>query len=173
MATTLFEATAARFEQTLAATAAFLEKGRAHCAEQGLELAEVVETRLHPDMLPLRFQIVATAHHGAGALASAQSGEFAPPPPSDGMDYAALQQCVADALAQVRAVDAASLNALEGNDLIFKLGEQQIPFTVGDFLLSFSIPNFYFHATTTYDILRQLGAPVGKRDFLGRMLIKR
>ena len=167
MATTLFEATAARFEQTLAATAAFLEKGRAHCEEQGLELAEVVETRLHPDMLPLRFQIVATA------LASAQSGEFAPPPPSDGMDYAALQQFVADALSQVQAVDAASLNALEGNDLIFKLGEQQIPFTVGDFLLSFSIPNFYFHATTTYDILRQLGAPVGKRDFLGRMLIKR
>ena len=78
MATTLFEATAARFEQTLAATAAFLEKGRAHCEEQGLELAEVVETRLHPDMLPLRFQIVATAHHAAGALASAQSGEFTP-----------------------------------------------------------------------------------------------
>ena len=172
MSTTLFHATAARFEQTLSATAGFLEKGRVHCEEQGLDLAEVVDTRLHADMLPLRFQVVSTAHHAAGALEAARTGEFRPPPSSDGMDFAALQHRIEEALAEVRAVDAEALNALAGNDLTFRLGEQKIPFLVGDFLLSFSIPNFYFHATTTYDILRHLGAPLGKRDFLGQMLIK-
>ena len=76
MATTLYEATAGRFEQTLAATAAFLEKGRTHCEANNIDLGELVEKQLYPDMLPFRFQVVATAHHAAGALASARTGEF-------------------------------------------------------------------------------------------------
>ncbi len=59
------------------------------------------------------------------------------------------------------------INALEGNDMRFEMGDLKIPFTTAGFILSFSFPNFYFHATTTYDILRWKGAELGKMDFLG------
>ena len=55
--------------------------------------------------------------------------------------------------------------------MVFAIGDREMPFTNQNFLLTFSLPNFYFHATTTYDILRMLGVPLGKMDFLGRMKI--
>ena len=171
MSTTLYEATVARFEQTLTATAGFLAKGREHFESEGVALDDIVESRLHPDMAPFRFQVISTVHHSAGALEGAQSGQFAPPPNSDGVDYTTLEQKVQDALATVKDMTAEKLLSLEDNPLVFALGEQKIPFRVGNFLLSFSIPNFYFHSTTTYDLLRHKGVPVGKRDFLGQLLI--
>jgi uncharacterized protein len=65
------------------------------------------------------------------------------------------------------------VNALEGKDVTFKVRDMTMPFTAEDFLLSFSLPNFYFHATTAYDILRLKGVPLGKRDFMGRMRLKK
>jgi uncharacterized protein len=173
MATTLYEATAGRFEQTLTATAAFLEKGRVHFTENGMSLDDLVEARLYPDMLPFRFQVVSAAHHSAGALDAVKTGEFRPPPNSDGMDYSALEARVAEALEKVRTADVDALLGAENNDLVFKLGDREMPFLAGEFLLSFSIPNFFFHATTTYDLLRTHGVPVGKRDFIGRMQMKK
>jgi hypothetical protein len=172
MSASLYEATAARFEQTLTALTSVLAKGREHCAAQDINLDGVLNSRLYPDMLPLSFQVVSSAHHSAGALAAARSGEFAPPPRPDDVDYAALETCMADALAAVQSFKASELHELEDNDLVFRLGKNELPFKVGDFLLSFSIPNFFFHATTTYDLLRMQGVPIGKRDFLGRMLMK-
>ena len=64
------------------------------------------------------------------------------------------------------------VNALVGRDVTFKLGERALPFTAEGFLMSFSLPNFFFHATTAYDILRHKGAPIGKRDFMGRLTLK-
>ena len=62
--------------------------------------------------------------------------------------------------------------ALEGKDVTFQIRDTKIPFTAEGFVQSFSLPNFYFHATTAYDILRSKGVPLGKRDFLGRMRLK-
>jgi hypothetical protein len=56
--------------------------------------------------------------------------------------------------------------------MVFQLGERQMPFTVENFLMSFSTPNLHFHATTAYDILRSKGVPLGKRDYMGRMRLK-
>jgi hypothetical protein len=64
------------------------------------------------------------------------------------------------------------VNSCEGKDVIFSVGDRKIPFTAEGFLQSFSLPNFYFHATTAYDILRNKGVPLGKRDFLGKMKLK-
>ena len=172
MTASLYEATVARFEQTLTALAGVLEKSRVHLESEGTDLATVVNSKLYPDMLPFSFQVVSAAHHSAGALRAARSGEFAPPPRPENVSYAELEQQVADALEVVRAFESAELAGLENNDLIFRLGEREMPFLVGNFLLSFSIPNFFFHATTAYDLLRMQGAPLGKRDFLGQMLIK-
>ena len=96
-----------------------------------------------------------------------------PPPPMPKHGYAGLVQQLADARAALEAVTPAEVEALSGRDMTFAMGELKIPFTVETFLLSFSLPNFYFHAATAYDILRAQGVPLGKRDFLGRMRIKR
>ena len=60
-----------------------------------------------------------------------------------------------------------------GRDVSFKVGDRALPFTAEGFLMSFSLPNFFFHATTAYDILRHRGVPLGKRDFMGRLKLKR
>ena len=65
------------------------------------------------------------------------------------------------------------MNALADREVVFAIGDIRMPFTGANFLLSFSQPNFYFHATTAYDLVRMLGVPVGKRDFLGRMRLAR
>ena len=64
------------------------------------------------------------------------------------------------------------MNALEGKDVTFQFKDFKLPFTAENFLLSFSLPNFYFHATTAYDILRHKGVPLGKRDFTGKLRLK-
>ena len=64
------------------------------------------------------------------------------------------------------------MNDLEGKDVTFKIGEFKLPFTAEGFLMSFSLPNFYFHSATAYDILRNKGVPLGKRDFMGKMRTK-
>ena len=101
-----------------------------------------------------------------------KKGEFSPPETAD-QNYEVLQGMVEGALKEIQGIDRGELEARGGADLTFRMGKNRIPFTVEDFLLSFSIPNFYFHATTTYDILRSQGVPVGKMDFLGNLQVKR
>ena len=76
------------------------------------------------------------------------------------------------ASAALSALKPEEVNALVGRDVVFKIGDRSMPFTAEGFLMSFSLPNFYFHATTAYDILRHKGVPVGKRDFMGHMRLK-
>ena len=64
------------------------------------------------------------------------------------------------------------MNALEGGEVVFQIQDFKMPFTAEGFLMSFSLPNFYFHATTAYDILRSKGVPLGKRDYMGQMRMK-
>ncbi len=123
-------------------------------------------------MLPFRFQIVSVAHHSRGAMEAAKNGVFAPSSGKPDLDFAALQALVTEARDELSALTPEAVNALVGRDVIFKMGERSMPFTAEGFLMSFSLPNFYFHATTTYDILRHKGAPLGKRDFMGRLKLK-
>ena len=173
MAFSLYDATVANYLQILGAVGGFLENSLTHFREKGIDPAEIVEARLTPDMLPLRFQIVSVAHHSRGAMEAAQNGVFAPPSGKSDLDYAALQRLVTEARTELSGLKPESVNALVGRDVIFKLGDRALPFITEDFLMSFSLPNFFFHATTAYDILRHKGAPLGKRDFMGRMKLKR
>lgn len=171
MAITLYDLSVGCFLQTLGAVEGFLAKGLTHCQEKGIDPNEIVETRLFSDMLPFRFQIVAVAHHSAGALEGAKAGQFSPPGPSTA-DYAGLQKLVADARNTLEELTPGEVNALEGKDVTFSVRDMNLPFKAEGFLQSFSLPNFFFHATTTYDILRTKGVALGKRDFLGRMKLK-
>jgi uncharacterized protein len=172
MAFSLYDATVANYLQILGAVGGFLEKSLTHFRENGIDPAEIVETRLTPDMLPFRFQIVSVAHHSRGAMEAAQNGVFVPPSGKPDLDYAALQALVAEARDELAALTPESVGALVGRDVTFKVGERALPFTAEDFLMSFSLPNFFFHAATAYDILRHKGAPIGKRDFMGRLKMK-
>jgi len=172
MALSLYDITIPIFTQTLSALAGVLEKAEVHCAEKNMSPQDWVDARLFSDMAPLSFQVKQTAAHSAGALAAVQKGVFSPditPPPET---YAALKSVVTDALDALARYTPADINALEGRDMRFEFRERVLPFTAENFLLSFSLPNFYFHATTAYDILRHNGVPLGKRDFMGALRLK-
>jgi uncharacterized protein len=171
MAISLYDVSVTSYLQTLQAVSGFLEKGIAHLQAEGKDPDRFVETRLFPDMLDFRFQVVSAAHHSLGAIEGAKSGVYSPPVPK-GEDYAGLQQRVADAIAGLQALTREEVEALEEKDMAFVMGERRLPFTVEKFILSFSLPNFHFHATTAYDILRSHGVPLGKRDYIGRLQMK-
>ncbi|MGD8417972.1 MAG: DUF1993 domain-containing protein [Pseudomonadales bacterium] len=173
MALSLYDVSVGSYLQMLGATSGYLEKGAGHCAENGIDLDEVVETRLWPDMLPFRFQVISVVHHSLGAIKGIKAGLFTPPDGYGEPDYDGLQKLVADARAELEGLDRGEIDALVGKDMAFGLGERKLPFVAEDFVLSFSLPNLYFHATTAYDILRNKGVPLGKRDFMGALRIKR
>jgi hypothetical protein len=168
----LYDATVANFQQGLAALDAILARAPAHFEQQGTPLADIVAARLAPDMLPFSFQVVSASHHSLGALSGARQGLFKPPSRAGGLDFAGLQALVAQARQGLDALTRDEVNALQGRDMVFELGERRLPFVAEDFLMSFSLPNFYFHTTTAYDLLRLHGMPLGKRDFLGRLRLK-
>jgi hypothetical protein len=173
MAITLYDAAVAPFIQTLTGLAGFLDRGLSHCQDNAIDPQEIVETRLFPDMLPFWFQVASASHHSLGAVEGVREGLFSPPgAPSERFTYASLQKLTADSIAALKALDPAEVNGWEGKDVGFKFGERTMPFTAEGFLLSFSKPNMYFHATTAYDILRTKGVPLGKRDFMGPLKLK-
>jgi hypothetical protein len=172
VAISLYDLTVASYLQTLGGVSGFLERGVAHCQDNNIDPESIVETRLWDDMLPFRFQIISVAHHSRGAIEGAKKGAFGPPSESRPLNYAQLQELVADAAAALKALSPADVNALEGNEVTFQMRDFRIPFTAENFLMSFSMPNFYFHAATAYDILRSKGVPLGKRDFMGAMRMK-
>jgi hypothetical protein len=173
MAFSLYDASVANYLQILGAVAGYMDKAAAHFKEKGTDLEQIVTTRLFDDMLPFRFQIVSVAHHSHGAIEAVQKGVFSPEMGKQDLKYADLQKLVADATTSLTALQPDAVNALAGRDVMFQFGERKMPFTAAEFLMSFSLPNFFFHATTAYDILRHKGVPLGKRDFMGKLRIKR
>ena len=173
MAISLYDLSVANYLQTLGAVEGFLGKGLAHFQEAKADPNAILDERLCGDMLPFKFQVWATAHHSLGAIKGVKEGVFGPPAAIPAtMDYAGLQKVVTEAREALQKVKPEEVDAVQGKDLTFQLPTMKIPFTAENFLLSFSLPNFYFHATTAYDILRHKGVPIGKRDFLGRMRMK-
>ena len=172
MATSLYDMSVASYLQTLGGVAGFLDKGLAHFTTHKVDPNEVVETRLFADMLPFRFQLQSVAHHSLGAMEAVKSGVFLPPANLAPLDYHGLQKLIGDARDALKKLTPADVNAGEGRDVIFQIGERKLPFTAEGFLLSFSLPNFHFHAATAYDILRMKGVPLGKRDYLGALRLK-
>lgn len=172
MGISLYDATVLGFMQTVGAMEGVLQRGLAYCKEQGIDPNEIVETRLRPDMLPFRFQVVSVAKHSVGAIEDAKAGQFSMPPEAPALDYAGLQTVLADASAKLKTYTRDDVDALQGRDVLFNPGSVKMTFSAEDFLLSFALPNLHFHATTAYGILRAKGVPIGKRDYLGRLRVK-
>ena len=172
MATSLYDLSVACYLQTLTGVAGYLDKGLAHCTAANIDLNELVETRLYADMLPFRFQIQSVAHHSLGAIEGVKNGLFLPPSNLAMLDYQGLQKLIVDTRETLKKLTPVEVNALEGKDVAFQIRDMKIPFTAEGFILSFSLPNFHFHAATAYGMLRSKGVPLGKRDYMGQMRIK-
>ena len=170
--TSLFDITVDTFDRTLGAMTGILKKGREHLMAEGADLTAALEASLHPDMKPLRFQIVSVGMHSLGALQAVRDGVFAVSNMHEGVDYAGLEKLVSDARAGLKDFSREMVEGFEGKDIEFRFGEKALPFTAEGFLLSISLPNFYFHAATAYDILRYKGVPLAKSDFLGQIRMK-
>lgn len=172
MTISLYDASVTGYLQMLEGVSGFMAVSEAHFLEKGVDLAEIVETRLIEDMAKFRFQVVSVHHHTAGGAAALLSGEFGPPTDKRPHDWAALRGLVDEAKTSLTSLTADEINARAGQDVTFRMGDYSRAYTAENFLLSFSLPNLYFHATTAYDILRMKGAPIGKRDFGGPQRIK-
>ena len=172
MGFSLYAATIPSYQQILGSVSGLLVKAEAFCAEKSINHDDIIQARLAPDMLPFAYQVKSTAVHSLGALEGVRRGVFSPdmsPPPES---FAALKARIAETLAALEMIEPAEVDGFVGRDMRFARGERHLDFTAENFLLSFSQPNFYFHATTTYDILRWKGVRVGKRDFTGKLRLK-
>ena len=134
MAISLYDLSVANYLQTLSGVLGFLDEGLTHFQANKVDLNEIVETRLFPDMLPLRFQLQSVAHHSLGAIEGMKKGLFQPPQSIPELDYAALQKLVADARDALQRVTPAEVNACEGKDVTFDMGKLKLPFTAELFM---------------------------------------
>ncbi len=168
----LYDACVPAFVQGLTPMAGLIEKARAHCAAKGIDEAVLCSATLAPDMWPFAKQIMSACQHSAGAVAAAIAGETSPdmsPPP---MNFTTLEQRIAAALESLKAVTPEQIDAVADGEVTFRFGERKMVFTVPDMFLTFALPNFYFHAATAYDVLRNQGLELGKRDYIGSARMK-
>ena len=172
MTLSLYDATIPSYRQIIAATVALVDKAAAHCVAKGEPDTALIEARLTPDMLPFGYQVKSVAEHSRGSIEGVRAGVYSPSMAPWPDNFAGLKAKLADADAFLAALDPAEVEGFIGQDMRFEFGERRMPFTADQFLLSFSQPNFYFHAATAYDILRAQGLAIGKRDFMGMPRIR-
>jgi hypothetical protein len=169
----LYAATIPSYLQILNAIVRLLDTAESFCREKQLQPAELIQARLAADMNPFAYQVKSTAVHSLGAIEGVRRGLFSPDDTTPPVSFPALKARIQETLTALQAIDEAEMGRFIGRPMRFAFGGRSIDFAAEDFLLSFSQPNFYFHAATAYDIMRWKGVPIGKRDFLGRMRIKR
>ena len=171
MSISLYDLSVASHLQILGGVANVLAKGEDYAATGNMNLQEICRYQLREDMAPFSFQVISVWHHSLNAIAGLKAGEFSPPPRMSGLDYQDLKGLVKEAIEGLQGETPEEINALADKPLLFKMGEMEIPYTTDNFMLSFSLPNFYFHATTTYAVLREHGVPLGKMDYLGQLRV--
>lgn len=172
MTLSLYSAVVPNYIQILGAVAGLLDKAEAHCADTGCDPDDLLKAKLADDMLPFGYQVKSCSAHSIGAIEGVRAGVFSPDMTPWPTTFEGLRDAVKKALTAVQALSPYEVNGFVGQDMRFEMGEMKMPFTAEEFLLSFSQPNFYFHATTAYDILRMKGVKLSKRDFMGRPRLK-
>ena len=167
MTISMYQASVPVFVKQLEALAAILRKGEAHAAEAGLDPRDLLDAKLINDMFPLTRQ-VQTASDAAKGAAARLGGLEAPSFADIEASFTELQDRIARTLDFLNSVPPEAIDGSEEKEIIFKLPSRDLRFTGQQFLLHFALPNFFFHVTTAYGLLRHKGVPIGKMDFLGR-----
>lgn len=172
MTFTLYDATIPNFQQTIGATIGLIDKAEAFCADTGLDPVALVDAKLAEDMLPFGYQVKSVYAHSIGAIDGVRAGVFSPDLTPWPTDLVGLKAALTSAQSALKGVTPDEINGFIGNDMAFAFKEHRMEFTAENFLLSFSLPNFYFHATAAYAIMRGKGVKIGKMDFMGRPRLK-
>lgn len=172
MAVSLYSATVPHFLKILPQVSALLQKAEDHCARQGLPPGDVLNARLAQDMWPFSWQIRACWSHSIDAVESTLSGRRDPDFSEVPEDFDFLQTRIDDAIVRLGTVRPADVDLAEDNDVTFSVRDLKLEFTGRDYLLNFALPNFFFHSSTAYAILRNRGFEIGKRDYLGALPTK-
>lgn len=168
MSLSLYEASVPVFARALNNLSTILEKGRAFADEKGMPHSELLEARLIEDMDPLTAQIQRASD--AAKLAVIRLAELAPAPMEDKeQSFDELQARIAATVALIEAAPADSMDGREDAEVELKTPRGTLHFTARDYLLGFALPNFFFHVTTAYALLRMKGVPLGKLDYLGAL----
>ena len=167
MTVSMYKISVPIFVQFLTSLSAVLDKAATYCEAKKIEPSAVLNARLFPDMFPLARQVRAATDHAVNATARLAGVE----PPASGnteASFAELKQRVEKAIAFIKDFKAAQIDGSEEKaiKITFPSGATR-DFTGQSLLLNNSLPNFYFHCTTAYDILRHCGVELGKRDFMG------
>ncbi len=166
MTLSMYQASVPVFLRTLAALSGILDKAAAHAAQRKIEPSVLLNARLFPDMFAFlrQVQLAADFAKGAGArLAGIDVPKFA----DTESTFDELKSRIARTVDFLKTLTPAQIDGSENRDITIPLGGQPQSFKGQPYLLHFALPNFFFHATTAYDILRHCGVEVGKRDFIG------
>ena len=166
MALSLYDVSVPTFQQLLGGLSDVLDKAAAHCAEKKIEPSALITARLYPDMYMLGRQVQAATQHATNVTARL-TGQEPPALPEAAASFDDLKARVAKALDFINSVKPEQMNGAETKDIEVKRATGPMTFSGRNFLFCFVLPNFYFHVTTAYDILRHNGVVLAKRDFMG------
>jgi len=167
MTLSMYKASAPIFVQFLASLSAVLDKAAAHAETKKIDPAVLLNTRLYPDMFPLVRQVREATNHAARACGLAAGAEL-PTFTNTEASIPELKERIAKTIAFIKGLNPALIDGTEDKEITIKFPSgAERKFTGQALLLNFTLPNFYFHCTTAYDILRQCGVELAKRDFMG------
>lgn len=165
MAISMYTVSVPVFVQFLTGLSGVLDKAAAHAEAKKLDQAFLLSMRLYPDMFPLVRQVRAATDHAiraCGSLAGVELLTF----PNTETTFAELKDRIAKAIAFIKSIDRSKIDGTEDKEVVIKMASGERKYTGYGLLFHFAVPNFWFHTTTAYDILRHCGVEVGKRDFM-------
>jgi len=167
MAITMYHASVPVFVQLLGGLKGVIEKAEAHASAHKIDPAVLLNWRLAPDMFQLARQVRQASEHALGAGRAA--GVEVPKLPDIDTSFAEMKGRIDKTIDFLQSLKPAQLDGKEDTQVTVTVGGQPRPFKAQNYLYHFALPNFFFHYTTAYNILRGVGVEIGKRDFMGQM----
>jgi hypothetical protein len=166
MSVSMYQASAPRFAHMLKALSGVLDKAQAHCDAKKIDPLALTSFRLYPDMFPLARQVQIACDSAKGAVARLAGAEI-PKHEDTEKTFEELKARIAKTIEFINSFKPAQIDGSEAKEIVLKLRGNDVKFAGAAYLLGFAWPNVYFHATTSYNILRHNGVELGKADFLG------
>ena len=166
MTISMYQASVPRFVNILGNLSSILDKAQAHVDAKKLDAAALTTYRLFPDMLPMTKQVQIACDTAKGVVARLAGVEI-PVYEDNEKTLADLKARIAKTVTFIQTMKPAQIDGTEDKEIVIKRAEKDTRYKGMQFLLGHALPNFYFHVTTTYNILRHNGIEIGKRDYLG------
>ena len=166
MTISMFTASVPVYTQFLTSLSNVLKKGAAHAEAKKIDPSVLINARIAPDMLPLSSQVQIATDHAKGSLARL-AGIDLPKFEDTEKTFEELEARIQKTLGFVKTFKPEQIDGTEGKEIVLTFGTQKFPFNGQTYLIQFALPNFYFHTSVAYAILRHNGVEIGKRDFMG------